>query len=342
MLSKTTYATLFLGCVMMLLGSCNKESDSSNTKTTIDGLTQGTFFNIAYYGNQDNEQIKQGIDSILKAIDNCFSLWNENSTTVRINKGENVVVDKMFREVFTQSQEISTLTEGAFDITIGELVKLHGFANKERRTLSDEEIRSLLQFVDYNKVSIDANGHLVKQSNTELDFNAIVQGYSTDVISDYLISKGINNFIVNVGGEVYAQGTKPNNQSWTVAIEEPASDSLSDVTYKYVIELKNQSVVTSGSYRKYYEKNGVKYSHIIDPRTGKPVTHTLLSVSVLANKSYMADGLATAFMVMGLDKAKAFLDKHKQYEAYFIYSDEQGKYQTYATEGFLKKMKKVN
>jgi thiamine biosynthesis lipoprotein len=295
-----------------------------------------------YYGDQDNGKIKQGIDSILSAVDNSLSLWNENSLLTRINKGENAVVDKIFRDNLALSYEISTLTDGAFDVTIGGLVKIYGFANKERRKVSEQEVQHLLQYVDYNKVSISEDGHLIKQSGTELDFNAIAQGYTTDIISDYLISMGVKDFIVDVGGEVFAQGTKPDNQLWTVAIEEPAADSLSEAKYNYTIGLDNQSIVTSGSYRKYYEENGVKYSHTIDTKSGKPVTHTLLSVSVLADKSYKADGLATAFMVMGLDKSKAFLSEHKEYEAYFIFNDEQGKYKTYATEGFKKKLKKVN
>jgi thiamine biosynthesis lipoprotein len=308
----------------------------------LDGFTQGSYFHIVYYGNQDNKQIKQGIDSILTAIDQSISLWNENSMLTRVNKGEKVKVDKIFKENLALSHEISLLTEGAFDITIGGLVKIYGFANKERRKLGEEEIQSLLKYVNYNKVSISEDGYVIKQPQTELDFNAIAQGYTTDVISQYLISRGISSFVVDVGGEVFAQGRKPDNQYWKVAIEEPAADSASEVRYKYAVDLDNQSIVTSGSYRKYYEENGVKYSHTIDPQSGKPVTHTLLSVSVLADKSYKADGLATAFMVMGLEKSKQFLDKHKEYDAYFIFTDQLGKYKTYATEGFSKEIKRVN
>ncbi|MDR1725632.1 MAG: FAD:protein FMN transferase [Bacteroidales bacterium] len=313
-------------------------------RITIDGLTQGTYFHIVYYGNSDNsDKIKKGIDSIFSAIDNSLSLWNENSVITRLNNGEDVKLDKIFIDNFYYSREISDLTDGAFDITVGGLVEAYGFANKERRRLSQTEINDLLRCVGYKKISLSEDStHLVKEiSQTKLDFNAIAQGYTSDLISDYLLSQQITSFIVDVGGEVFAKGLKPDKETWKVGLEEPAEDSLSEVKYDYLVELSDESIVTSGSYRKYYVENGMKYSHTIDTKTGKPVTHNLLSASVIAKKSYIADGLATAFMVMGVEKAKIFLETHKEFDAYFIFTNIKGEYETYATSGFKQKMRKA-
>ncbi|MDR1005846.1 MAG: FAD:protein FMN transferase [Bacteroidales bacterium] len=326
MLDKKKIILAFIFLTLAFVG-CKRHVSKTNERITIDGLAQGTFFHVVYYGNADKNTIKQGIDSILTLIDNSLSLWNENSTLSRVNRNEKVKLDSVFIENFNLACQIANLTNGAFDFTIGNLVKAYGFANQQRRKLNDKEIDSLLQGVDYRKVSITPDGYLQKPNITSLDFNAVAQGYTTDKISAYLLSKGLNDFVVDVGGEVYAHGSKPNNQYWTIGIEDPAEDSLSEIKYSQTITLKNQSVVTSGSSRKYYVENGVKYSHTIDPKTGKPVRHRLLSVSVVANQSYMADGLATAFMVVGLDKAKAFLAAHKQYKAYFIYTNDKGKYE---------------
>ncbi|MDR1847111.1 MAG: FAD:protein FMN transferase [Bacteroidales bacterium] len=336
---KVIFETVCLSFVVLIAVSCGGKQ-ASVERITLDGLIQGTYYHIVYYSpTTDNSlQVKQGINRIFKAVDASLSLWNEESVLSKANNGENIELDSIFIDNFNLSQEISKLTDGAFDITIGNLVKAYGFANKQRIKLSDAQIDSLLQGVDYRKVAITADKRLKKLPVTSLDFNAIAQGYTTDLISSYLLSVGINDFVVDVGGEVFAHGSKPNNEAWLVAIEEPSVDSLSEQTYKKAVYLRNESIVTSGSYRKYYVENGIKYSHTIDPRNGKPVTHSLLSVSVIAKKSYEADGLATAFMVMGLERSKAFLAHHTEYDAYFIYSDTKGNYATYATAGFQKKI----
>jgi thiamine biosynthesis lipoprotein len=171
---------------------------------------------------------------------------------------------------------------------------------------------------------------------TTIDFNAIAQGYSVDLVGTFLEARGIENYLVDIGGEVKARGVKPDGSFWKIGIEKPARQKNDERELKEIIVLKNKSVATSGSYRKFYEKDGVRYSHTIDPKTGYPVQHSLLSVSVVADNTALADAYATSFMVMGLERSKQFLRLHPELDAFFIYADDQGNYRTYATEGFKK------
>lgn len=314
--------------------SCSKKNANDLSRYTFDGIIQGSYYHIVVYTN-DTNNLKKGFDSIFSAIDKSVSLWDSNSTISKVNRNENCTLDKIFIDNFNASQNMSKLTDGCFDITVGKLVKEYGFTTQKRDKLSDKQIDSLLAFVGYNNIRIEGKKIIKKYPQTQIDFNAIAQGYTTDCISNYLINKGIKSFIVDVGGEVYSKGLKPNNEKWNVAIEKPSENATSEREYNCFIALKDKSIVTSGSYRKFYVENGVKYSHTIDPKTGRPVKHSLLSVSVIANTSTIADGLATSFMVMGLDKAKTFLSIHKEYDAYFIYCDKDGKMKTYCTKGFI-------
>ena len=316
----------------------------------MDGLVQGTYYHIVFYA-QDTTGIKQDIKRIFADIDSSLSLWVENSTVNKINRNEEAVLDDIFIANFNAAMKFSSLTNGAFDITVGGLVRKHGFANKNREKLTDSQIDSLLQFVGYKNISIKDKKLIKKFPQTTLDFNAIAQGYTSDTVASYFRSRNIHSFIVDVGGEVMCGDKKPGNAKWSVGIEQPpAQDNNSDTgkggnneTNYYnerktqqIIYLENESVVTSGNYRKFYIENGVKYSHTIDPKTGKPVTHSLLSASVIAKDATTADALATAFMVMGLKKAQQFLDVHKEYAAYLIYSDKEGNMQTWQSNNFGK------
>ena len=236
-------------------------------------------------------------------------------------------------DLVDKSMYISQFTNGYFDITIGKLVNAWGFGFSNPMALDSCIVDSLRQYVGYNKLQIKDSVLLKENPNIEMDFNAIAQGYSSDLIADFLLSKGINNLLVDIGGEVVARGSKPNGNMWVVGIEKPANNKYSSQQVDVKINLDNMAVVTSGNYRKYYENDGVKYSHTINPFTGFPVSHTLLSVSVLAPKAWEADAMATAFMVMGLEKSLKFLEHNPSYEAYFIY-DQNGEYKTYSTEGF--------
>lgn len=329
-----------LAALLAMVG-CTPQSTHKEHK--IIGKAQGTFYAVTYYDSLDRDFQPQ-IDSILGAFDQVASLWVENSELQRLNRNEDSTLSPMMADMLDKSQRLSALTQGAFDVRVGALVAAWGFSFKERQQLCQADIDTLMRYA-HGEVNVyqDSKGNKVLQKEfdqTQLDFNAIAQGYSVDVIAHWLAKQGISNYLVNVGGEVIAHGSKPNNQPWCVGIERPSVDSLSAPELETSIALVDQSVVSSGSYRKYYEKDGMRYSHTIDPNTGRPVTHTLLSASVVTNDSYEADALATAFMVMGKDKALQFIETHMPgLPAFFIY-DENGENKTYATPSFEKLISK--
>ncbi|MBP1644878.1 MAG: thiamine biosynthesis protein [Bacteroidetes bacterium] len=320
--------------VLIALSSLVFTSCNSNTpkKYTLDGMTQGSYYHIVYLAtDKQNETVKEDINRLFSQIDNSLSLWNEKSLINKINNNQNPNLDSLFIDCFNWSQKISQFSGGYLDCTVGLLVEKYGFAKKEKQNISQETIDSILQFVGYKNVRIENNKILKTYPQTKIDLNAIAQGYTTDKISWMLKSKGINNFIIDVGGEVRASGKKEKDKNWLCGIEQPAKDSDSERSYKTYLELQDQSIVTSGSYRKYYTDSlGNRRSHAIDPFTGKSVEHNLLSVSVVDSSATFCDGLATAFLVMGLDKSKEFLSKHPNLKAHFIYFED-NQYKTYTT-----------
>ncbi len=329
---------LFLALITLFI-SCNQKKNLNLVK--FNGEAQGTYYAITYYDeNSTNYQVQ--IDSILDAFDMCVSLWEPNSLICNINRNDSTIaLDSIFTDIFNKSMKISEETEGAFDVTVGQLVNAWGFGYESRTKLNQTKIDSLLKFIGYKTVKI-IDGKISKEnSNTKIDFNAIAQGYSSDVIAKFLESKGINNYLIDIGGEVIGKGNKQDNSSWIVGIEKPSKESNDERVLEAKVKLNNKALATSGSYRKYYEENGIRYSHTIDPKTGYPVKHTLLSASVLADKCWEADAYATAFMVMGLEKSKEFLLKNKNIEAYFIYSDENGNLKTFTSNGLKELLEEI-
>ena len=294
------------------------------------GEAQGTYYSIIYY-DEAGRNFQESIDSLLDDFDQTASLWVEESLIRRVNENRDSVVNEEFATLVEISKEMHEYTGGAFDCTVGKLVNAWGFGFSKREEMSGTVVDSLLQYVGKQpEVVRDAAGMLILRKATPestLDFNAIAQGYSTDKVSQFLESKGIENYLVDIGGEVYAKGCKPDGKAWTVGIERPAENRYSNPEVEMSIELRDKAVVTSGNYRKYYEKDGVRYSHTIDPSTGRPVEHSLLSVSVIDESAWRADALATAFMVMGLEKAKKFIKEHPEdsmERVIFIYSEGEG------------------
>ena len=199
-------------------------------------------------------------------------------------------------------------------------------------------IDSLMPLIGYDKVKLE-NGKIFKDDpRIKFDFNAIAQGYSVDMIAAYLDSKGINRYLIDIGGEVFGKGRKPDREEWKVGIERPGEHALSERVIEAVIFLRNKALATSGSYRKFYVLDGVKYSHTIDPKTGYPVQHSLLSATVLADDCVTADAYATAFMVMGLEKTKEYLDQNNNLEVFLIYADAGGSMKVFKTRGMRKIM----
>ncbi len=320
-----------LALLVLALFSC---SVPVAKKIMFRGQAQGTYYAVTYFDVKERDFQPQ-VDSILKAFDQSVSMWVPESIISRINRGDSLArPDEWFTDIFKRSVDISQKTGGAFDFTVGPLVNAWGFGFKGKMKMDQDLVDSLRELVDYRTVRLE-DGKIVKsKKNIQFDFNAIAQGYAVDVLGNFLESKGISNYLIDIGGEVLGKGSKPDGQSWIVGVENPSTDSLSDRTLNAKVRLNDRALATSGSYRKYYEENGIRYSHTIDPSTGYPVRHSLLSVSVLAKDCATADGYATAFMVMGFERAKEFLTGQDELEAYFINDAGSGTYQTYATKGF--------
>lgn len=297
----------------------------------IEGFAQGTTYHITYYDSL-NRNLYPEIDSILKDFDLSVSTYNPNSIISRINKGEaNVIVDDYFKACFNKSKEIWKSTKGAFDPTVYPIVNAWGFGPGKKQTIEKNKIDSLLQFVGFELIQLKGNIIIKKDPRVSLDFNAFAQGYSVDVISEYLISKNINSFIVEIGGEVYAQGKQDDGSNWLIGIEQPFDNKISGNPLKAIVKLEEKAIATSGNYRRFIIENGIKYAHHIDPKTGYPTKNNLLSASIFANQAIIADATATGILVMGLKKAKKYFAKHPEIEAYLIYSDKEGNYKVYQT-----------
>ena len=305
-----------------------------------EGEAQGTYYSILYYDGMQRD-IRHSVDSLLDDFDLTASLWVDSSLIRRVNDNGDSVVNNLFAELVEISSAMHQFTEGAFDCTVGDIVRAWGFGFSKRDSITGEAIDSMLRFVGPQPTIVsDGQGRLIVRKpfpQTTFDFNAIAQGYATDMLCRFLDGMGISSYVVDIGGEVRARGLKPDGSPWRVGIERPSQNKYSDRMLQTAIRLDDCAVVTSGNYRKYYEQDGVRYSHTIDPATGHPVSHSLLSVSVVDSSAWRADALATAFMVMGLERSLDFIGRHPDdsgcQAVFFIYSDGDS-YATYATPLF--------
>ena len=316
---KKIFYTLLLCC---FLTNCN-----TIEKQQFFGTTQGSYYSITYY-DELNRDFHHEFDSIFEEIENTLSLWNENSIIRKVNRNDtNVVLNDIFIDNFNYAIKTAELSDGLFDPTIGPLVQAWGFHFKEGMEMTPEIVDSIKQLVDYRKIKIE-NGKVVKENpNMTLDFNAVAQGYTTDMIGDFLISKNVNDFLVDVGGEILAKGCKPNGDLWKIGVEKPADDKESDRIVQEIVKLKDRSIVTSGNYRKYIERNGKRYSHSLNPKTGYPSENSLLSATIICDNTTWADCLASVCMIIGTESAVEMIKTQENVEAYFIYLDENGKVQ---------------
>ena len=306
---------------------------SQSTPIYLEGETQGTSYHITYYDSSQRD-VQGDIEEIFADFDYSVSTYNPYSLISRVNRNDSTVkVDAYFIACFNKAKEIWKNTDGAFDPTVYPLVNAWGFGPGKKQHIEQVLIDSILVFVGFEKIQLVGNKVIKKDPRVGLDFNAFAQGYSVDVIAQFLLSKGIKNFVVEIGGEVYANGKIDNNGCWLVGIEEPTDNQETNNELYLIVELENQALATSGNYRKYIVENGVKYAHHIDPKTGYPAKNNLLSASILATECISSDANATGVLVMGLEKAITFLAAHPELQAYLIYSDENGNYKVYQTPG---------
>ncbi len=304
------------------------------------GGALGTSYNITYLLPREMD-LQKDIDSVFSAVNHSLSTYQTDSDISRINKGDTtVVIDQMFKDVFVLSKEIHTLTNGYFDPTVGVLVNAWGFGPGQEIIMDSIRVDSLLDYVGFNKVSLTETNQIKKQhAAIYFDFNAIAKGYAIDRLAVLLDQKGIQDYLVEVGGEVVAKGeNRIKEKQWTVGIEDPR-DELNR-TLKAVVQLKDRAMASSGNYRKFRvdEKTGKRYVHTIDPKTGYTKNSNVLGATVLANTCAKADAYATAFMAMDLDDSIKLLVQQKEIEAYIIYLDTDGSIKEFVTDGFKRLM----
>ena len=298
---------LFFGFGLLLLVSCTEKAVFQKNSN----LVFGTIYNITY---QYADDLQAEIEAELQKVDGEFSMFNPQSTVARINGGDSTVErSAMFREIFELAQTVNKETNGAFDIHVAPLVNAWGFGFKHDQLPTPQQVDSLLKIRD------------------QMDFSAIAKGYGCDVVARLLRSHGIENFMVEIGGEVVLSGHNDKGQPWHIGVNKPV-ENPEDGDLQTVLSITDCAIATSGNYRNFYYKDGQRYAHTIDPRTGYPVQHSLLSATVVAADCATADAYATSFMVLGLDSAQAVLNSHPELKAYLIYSDESGQMSVWRSE----------
>jgi thiamine biosynthesis lipoprotein len=323
-------SVLFLLILSFL--SCSEKGASSYQK--IQGMAFGTTFHITMKPGH-SEIAEKHLDSLIHTVNQSLSTYMPDSDISRINSGDTtVILDPYFIEVFQKSGKIYSDSEGAFDPTIGIMVNAWGFGPVEAiPDLDESKVDSLMESVGFDKLKLDQGKLIRSHPLTYLDFNANAKGYGVDVIGRFLESKGVTDYLVEIGGEIRARGKNAKGLPWKVAIEKPNFDGSR--SFQAIIELKDESIATSGNYRKFKVDSitGEKYAHTIDSRSGYPSKSDLLSASVIGSMDCAdADGYATAFMAMGSEKTRAFLETHEQMKAFLIYSDNDGEIKTYKTD----------
>lgn len=313
---------IFLLIIFLFLFSCQP----SKTKyVKIEGKTMGTTYHITY-SQKGEKNFKAVIDSLLVEFNNSVSTFIPTSTISKTNQEELIIpVDEYFSVVFKKAEEVSKKTNGAFDVTVMPLVNAWGFGYTDTLNMDSATVDSLRQLVGFTKVKLinqlGKNILMKEDARIKLDFSAIAKGRGVDLICALLESKGVENYMVEIGGEVRAKGKNENGEWWRIGIDKPIDDPMaSNRELKAVLEIQNKSIATSGNYRNFYFKNGKKISHEINPKTGYPATTDMLSVSVIADDCMTADAYATAFMVMGFEKSMEFVKSDTSLSVYFIYA----------------------
>lgn len=306
-------ALLIVGTVLII----HQQQNMPYQRAT--GLIFGTTYSITY---QHETDLSQELVAKMKEVDAALSMFNENSIISRINRNEDVELNNMFKEVFELAKKISTDTHGFFDITIAPLVNVWGFGFKRGQMPSQETIDSLRNIIGYQKVSYDGHRIVKQDPRMMLDCSAIAKGYGADVVARLLDERGVKNYLVEIGGEIVTRGVSEKRLPWKIGVVKPTDDTLHiDNEVQTVLNITDKAMATSGNYRNYYYRGGRKYAHTIDPKSGRPVQHSILSATVICDRCAQADAYATSFMVMGLDKARYVLERHPEMMAYFIYDD---------------------
>ena len=311
--------------LFLIIGTVIILNQNKPTYRTHQGKIFGTLYTVTYEHNAD---LQAQIVGAMQAVDNSLSPFNKHSIITHVNHNDTITIDTLFAEVFRNAQVIYEESHGAFDPTVAPLVNAWGFGFKSGIDVTTSTIDSLRSLIGMSRISL-IDGHVVKDDQRiMLDFSAIAKGYGSDRVARVLDSCGVQNYMVEIGGEVVVRGHNRNGNPWSIGINKPIDDSLStNQELQTVLRLTDCAIATSGNYRNFYYKDGVKYAHTIDPRSGYPVQHSLLSATVIADNCMRADALATAFMVLGTDSAMAYCKRHPEIDGYFIVAADSGRYE---------------
>lgn len=318
------------------LGGCNTGKGDGEYHF-IQGFTQGTSYHITYQCPVVQD-MKSAVDSLLKVFDSSLSTYDSTSIISGINLNRpGVKTDSMFRTVFRESARVNQLSGGAFDITLAPVIDAWGFGPGETMDVDSAMVDSLLQFVGMDQIRLSGDSVIKHHPSVMLNVNAIAQGYAVDVVCAFLDDLSCRNYMVEIGGEIRTRGVNPDGHFWRIGVDRPEyGNMIPGDQLQVILSMHNRALATSGNYRKFYEKNGVRITHSIDPATGFPKQSRLLSVTILTDQCITADAYATSCMVLGLEEAMAFIKNQRNTDAYFIYGDETGAFQVWYSDGLKK------
>lgn len=319
---------------LALLSNCNSDNRKKSDYIYNKGQIFGTYYSVTYY-HPDGVDLHEKIKEKMNVFDNSLSTFNKSSVITGINNNDDVKIDAFFEKMFLTARKISENTNGAFDITVAPLVNAwgFGFGNRERDRIPN--VDSLMQITGYEKIRLENNKLIKEDPRIMLDASAIAKGFASDVIADFLSENGCTDYMVEIGGEIACKGINPKEKKWRIGIDVPTDDiAAQNREIQAILAISDLALATSGNYRQFYYLDGKKFSHTIDPRTGYPVQHNLLSVTVIAPSCVEADAYATAFMVLGVDSALQICESIQGMDCYLIYEDENGNNQTVYTSTF--------
>ena len=320
---------------LLIFFSCSSEKNNKVLVTNT-GETQGTFYHIKYL-IKDGVNLQPRIENILSSVDSSLSTYVPYSLISKINYRQDNIVDSLFETVFNCAQLVHKQTEGAFDCSIAPLVNAWGFGFEKKQNLDSLKIKKILKNIGFDKIYIK-NDSLNIPKNMMIDFNALAQGFTVDLIAKFLDDNSITDYLIEIGGELKSKGSNASDKIWRVGVDKPIDEIDLQDRFQFIMKLDNKAIATSGNYRKYFEEDGKKYSHTISPFNGYPVMNNFLSVSVIHDDCMLADAYATAFMVMGKSKTLKFLDNFPEIEAYIVYTDKNGKFKTYISEKMVSRI----
>tara|TARA_B100000073_G_C23697471_1_gene558930 strand:- start:272 stop:1273 length:1002 start_codon:yes stop_codon:yes gene_type:complete len=325
---------------IFLLSLLSCTSTDNKILVSNSGQAQGTFYHIKYL-SENAEDFQQKIDSLFAEIDSSVSVYMSSSIISRLNKGEQLNTDVIFNKVYSDAMHVYQLSEGFFDCTVFPLVEYWGFYQNNQvkeNTIDTADVLRIMQKVGmHNTRKTDSS--VVLQNGVQLDFNAIAQGYTVDLIAELLEKNEVVNYLIEVGGEIKAKGINADDELWRVGVEKPSKEIDIEERFQFIIDLEDKALASSGNYRKFYIKDGVKYAHTINPKSGFPCQNRLLSVTVISDKCALADAYATAFLVMGLKQTKQLYNKlADELDVYLVYTDKNGDLKTFISPGMQKRI----